>query len=379
VLIADDNADMRQYLRHVLSQQFRVETVADGDLALEAIRKESPDLIVADVMMPRLDGFGLLKQLRADPATADIPFIMLSARAGEESRIEGLEAGVDDYLVKPFSARELLVRVDSHIKMAQLRRRNEEALRASEQRLAAELIATSRLHEILKETDRRKDEFLAMLAHELRNPLAPLRNGLQVMKLDRNNPANVELCIGIMERQVMQMVRLVEDLMDVNRITRGRIELRKERVDLARIIQQAVETSMPAIEAGSHELSLDVPARAMWVDADVARLAQVLSNLLNNASKYTERGGRITLSVRPERDVVEISVRDTGMGIPQKMLSRVFDMFTQLDPSMERAQGGLGIGLTLVKRLVEMHGGTVTAFSDGLGAGSEFIVRLPAL
>jgi signal transduction histidine kinase len=199
------------------------------------------------------------------------------------------------------------------------------------------------------------------------------------MKLDRNNPANVELCIGIMERQVMQMVRLVEDLMDVNRITRGRIELRKERVDLARIIQQAVETSMPAIEAGSHELSLDVPARAMWVDADVARLAQVLSNLLNNASKYTERGGRITLSVRPERDVVEISVRDTGMGIPQKMLSRVFDMFTQLDPSMERAQGGLGIGLTLVKRLVEMHGGTVTAFSDGLGAGSEFIVRLPAL
>ena len=379
VLVADDNADMRQYLHRVLSQQFHVDTAADGKLALEAIVKQRPDLVVADVMMPRLDGFGLLKELRADPNTADIPFLMLSARAGEESRIEGLEAGVDDYLVKPFSARELLVRVDAHIKMTQLRRRGEEALRGSEQRLAAELEATSRLHEILKETDRRKDEFLAMLAHELRNPLAPLRNGLQVMKLDRDNPANVELCIGIMERQLTQMIRLVEDLMDVNRITRGRIELRKERVELTRVIQQAVETSMPVIEAGAHELILDVPAQPVWVDADVARLAQVLSNLLNNASKYTERGGRITLAVRPEGDTVAISVHDTGMGIPAEMLSRVFDMFTQLDHSLERTQGGLGIGLTLVKQLVEMHEGTITAQSDGPGTGSEFVIRLPGL
>jgi signal transduction histidine kinase len=377
VLIADDNADMRQYLHRVLSQEFQVDTVADGEAALESIQERHPDLVVADVMMPRLDGFGLLKQLRTDPETAQIPFILLSARAGEESRIEGLEAGADDYLVKPFGARELLVRVDAHIKMTQLRRRGEEALRASEKRLAAELESTSRLHEILKETDRRKDEFLAMLAHELRNPLAPLRNGLQMLKLDRNNPANIELCIGIMDRQLMQMIRLVEDLMDVNRITRGRIELRKETIEITRVVQQAVETSMPSIEKGSHELILDLPTEPVFIEGDLARLAQVLSNLLNNASKYTEPGGRITLTIRSESEAVTISVRDTGMGIPGEMLSQVFDMFTQLDHSLERTQGGLGIGLTLVKRLVEMHGGTISAHSEGSGTGSEFIIRLP--
>ena len=377
VLVADDNADMRHYIRRVLGEQFQVEMVADGEAALVALRQRLPDLIVADVMMPRLDGFGLLSQVRADPQMAGIPFIMLSARAGEESRIEGLEAGADDYLVKPFSARELLARVDAHIKMSQLRRRGEEALRESEKRLATELEATSRLHEILKEGDRRKDEFLAMLAHELRNPLAPLRNGLQMMKLDRNNPANIELCIGIMERQLLQMIRLVEDLMDVNRITRGLIELRKEQIEITRVVQQAVETSMPSIEKGSHELILDLPTEPIFVEGDLARLAQVVSNLLNNASKYTDPGGRITLTIRLESETVAISVRDTGIGIPGPMLSQVFDMFIQLDHSLERTQGGLGIGLTLVKRLVEMHGGTISARSDGPGTGSEFTIRLP--
>jgi len=379
VLVADDNADMRQYIGRALAGEFEVQTVADGAAALAALKMRIPDLIVADVMMPRLDGFGLLSAVRSDPETSGIPFIMLSARAGEESRIEGLEAGADDYLVKPFSARELLARVDGHIKMNQLRRRGEAALRASEKRLAAELESTSRLHEILKEADQRKDEFLAMLAHELRNPLAPLRNGLQVMKLDRNNPANIELCIGIMERQLTQMVRLVEDLMDVNRITRGRIELRRDRVELIRIIQQAVETSMPAIEKGSHELILNVPSRPIIVEADEARLAQALSNLLNNAAKYTEVGGHITLNVTPEAEEVAISIHDTGIGIPEEMLSRIFDMFTQLDHSPERTQGGLGIGLTLVKRLVEMHGGSITAQSDGRGKGSKFVIRLPVV
>jgi CheY-like chemotaxis protein len=183
----------------------------------------------------------------------------------------------------------------------------------------------------------------------------------------------------MMERQLVQMVRLVEDLMDVSRITRGWITLRRERVDLAKVLQQAIETSLPLIEAGGHELSLDLPSEPVFVEADVTRLAQVVSNLLNNAARYTERGGRITVTVSRRSGEAVIAVRDTGIGIAPAMLPRVFEMFSQVDRSLERAQGGLGIGLTLVKRLVEMHGGSVEARSEGPGTGSEFTVRIPAL
>jgi PAS domain S-box-containing protein len=231
----------------------------------------------------------------------------------------------------------------------------------------------------LREANRRKDEFLATLAHELRNPLAPLRNGLQVMKLSGNDVKAVETSRLMMERQLEAMVRLIDDLMDVNRISRGRIELRRQAVEVARIVQQAVETSGPLIEAGRHTLTVDVAPGPLVVDADETRMAQVLSNLLNNAAKYTEPGGRIRLSATRDHGKVVISVKDTGVGIPRAMLPRIFDLFTQVDRSLEKAQGGVGIGLSLVKGLVDLHGGNVEARSGGQGKGSEFIVRLPLL
>jgi signal transduction histidine kinase len=354
VLLADDNADMRDYVRRLLSDQYEVIAVADGREALRAItgshRRHRPDLVLTDVMMPNLDGFGLLKALRAEAKTASIPVLMLSARAGEESRVEGLEAGADDYLIKPFSAQELLARVGNLLALATVRR----------------------------EEMRRKDEFLATLAHELRNPLAPIRNGLQILQIAGNDRAAQERARAIVERQVAQMVRLIDDLLDLSRINRGKVELRKERVDVAVVVQNALETSRPILEQRGHELRVDLPPEPLFVEADVTRLSQVFSNLLNNAAKYTEPGGRIALTVERRGGEAAVGVRDNGVGIPAHMLLQIFDMFTQVDRSLERSQGGLGIGLSIVKHLVEMHGGTIEARSQGHKLGSEFVVRLPA-
>lgn len=231
----------------------------------------------------------------------------------------------------------------------------------------------------LKENDRRKDEFLATLAHELRNPLAPIRNGLQIMRIAGDNRDAIEQARETMERQLQQMVRLIDDLLDLSRITRGKIELRKERGDLATVVQNAIETSRPLIEQSGHTLTVNFPSESVFVDADATRLAQVFANLLNNAAKYTEKGGRIGLTVERQGGEVVVRVKDTGVGIPAHQISRVFEMFSQVDRSLEKSQGGLGIGLSIVKRLVEMHGGTVEAQSEGHGFGSEFIVRLPVL
>jgi PAS domain S-box-containing protein len=231
----------------------------------------------------------------------------------------------------------------------------------------------------LAEGDQRKDEFLAMLAHELRNPLAPVRNGLQVLRAKCNADPDVDRLAEMMLRHVGQIVRLVEDLIDVSRITRGQITLRKERVNLASIIDQAVEATRAAIDARKQELSVNTPAAPVLLEADPARLAQVVENLLNNAVKYTDEGGRIWLEARREGGEAVISVRDTGVGISAEMLPKVFDLFTQVERTLDRSQGGLGVGLTLVRSLVELHAGTVHAFSAGPGQGSEFIVRLPAL
>ena len=231
----------------------------------------------------------------------------------------------------------------------------------------------------LSEAARRKDEFLAMLAHELRNPLAPMSNVVQVLRARGRDGEAVQQATAMLDRQVGQMTRLVDDLLDMSRISRGKIELRKERVELAPIVHQAVEATR-AIYAGiQQELTVSLPPEPIVLDADPARLAQVVSNLLNNACKFTDRGGRIRLTVAPEGDAAVIRVQDTGIGIAPESLPTVFQMFTQIDTSLERSRDGLGIGLTLVKSLVEQHGGTVEARSDGLGHGSEFTVRLPAL
>jgi PAS domain S-box-containing protein len=773
ILVADDNADMRRYITRLLADQYEVEAVPDGAAALAAAGRQLPDLILSDVMMPRLDGFGLLREFRSNPDAAGTPFILLSARAGEESRVEGMVAGADDYLVKPFSARELLARIGAALKIARIRRealdrerrllaeveelnrnlqrritefqilidvipigiattddpscqriwsnramarmlrvapettnislsapaeerpsykvfengrelspdelplqsavlkrqevrgvkqdilrkdgtwlsllnyavplfdeagrprggiycgvditeqeQTQQALREAERRFRAvfnqqfQFMATlapdgtvleandtcfrttgvdreqvvgrliwdtpwwntlptmqdwlrrsvaeavrhdgpitgetdytvaggavrhstvvltalkdevgqtsllilegrddtdrkraeaalrrseerwrtmaealpnllwtdlpngqcdwlssqwgkytgipenellglnwvekvlhpddrdrtvaawqaacadladydveyrirrhdgeyhwfktrgvpirdeagkivywfgtctdiqdikqaeqqlAEVHEVLREADRRKDEFLATLAHELRNPLAPIRNGLQVLRLAGNDRIAMEQARTMMERQLAHMVHLVDDLLDLSRISRGKITLRKERMELAKVVQQAVETSRPAIEQAGHELTVALPPGPIFVDADATRLAQVFSNLLNNAAKYTEHGGRIWLTVRRQGAEAIVAVRDTGVGIPAHMLAKVFEMFTQVDRNLERAQGGIGIGLSIVKRLVEMHNGSVEAFSGGHGMGSEFVVRLPVV
>ena len=240
---------------------------------------------------------------------------------------------------------------------------------------------TSRKHTeaMLRDADLRKDEFLATLAHELRNPLAPIRNAVQIMQLSRDEAMH-DKARRIIERQLKQMVHLVDDLLDVSRISQGKVELRLEQVDVADAVLDAIETSRPLIDAGRHHLTTKLaPPRALMVEADVTRLCQIVANLLNNAAKYTPEGGHIQVLAERDGDEAVITVQDSGIGLTQDMLPRVFDMFAQVDRSMERAQGGLGIGLALVKRLVEMHGGSVTAFSDGTDRGCRFVVRVPLI
>ncbi len=229
----------------------------------------------------------------------------------------------------------------------------------------------------LKAADHRKDEFLTTLVHELRNPLAPLRNALQVLRRASENPTEVERVRGLMERQLHQMTRLIDDLSDVSRIRRNKLPLQKERVELADVLARAIETSRPLIDAAGHELTVSQPHQPILLDADPTRLAQVFANLLNNAAKYTERGGHIELTVCRHGHEAVVNVRDNGIGIPAEMLPHIFEMFTQVEHAQERAQGGIGVGLTLVQRLVEMQGGSVEARSEGTGRGSEFLVRLP--
>jgi signal transduction histidine kinase len=355
VLIADDNADMREYVARILGQRYQVDAVGDGRSALERIRANPPDLILSDVMMPELDGFGLVAALRADDRTRAIPVILLSARAGEEARIEGLGAGADDYLVKPFSARELVARVASQLQLTRLRR----------------------------DADRQKDEFLALLAHELRNPLAPIRTGLELIRLSGDTPQSVRRVRTMMERQINQMVRLIDDLLDVSRITTGKIALQRAPTPLLELMQHAIDTHRPAIEAAGLELSVDWPDPAAVVDVDPVRFVQVLSNVLHNASKFTPAPGRIRVSAElqrnngsPNRRAV-VTVSDTGIGISSEMLPRVFELFTQAGRPTQRTHTGLGIGLALARRLIELHGGAITAASDGPDRGSTFAVTVP--
>ena len=246
-------------------------------------------------------------------------------------------------------------------------------------KIARDISERKRAEEALLQADRRKDEFLALLAHELRNPLAPIRNAIELLRRADGNADLIRQSSRIMERQVGQMVRLVDDLLDISRITRGKIQLRKERVELAAAVRSAVEAARPLIEAQAHELTVTLPQEPVYLDGDLTRLDQVFSNLLTNAAKYTEKGGHVWLSAERQDGGVVVSVRDSGIGIAADYLPHVFEMFSQAAPALERSQGGLGVGLALVRGLVELHGGTIEARSGGPGLGSEFIVRLPVV
>jgi signal transduction histidine kinase/ActR/RegA family two-component response regulator len=284
---------------------------------------------------------------------------------------------LEESLNRPLTSREAMavgLALDEAIAAsvnAYVREREERSRQADE--------ALRQQAERLQEADRRKDEFLAVLAHELRNPLAPLGNAVQVLGLQGSDPATVEWVRGLLDRQVRHMTRLVEDLLDVSRISRGKIILRRERLDLARLVREAVEDRLASITDAGLLLSVDLPPGPVWVDGDSTRLDQVVGNLLQNAMKFTEQGGAISvrLAVEEGGGGAAVTVHDTGVGIEAALLTRVFDTFMQADRSLERSRGGLGLGLALVKGLVGLHGGEVQAASAGVGRGAEFTVRLP--
>jgi signal transduction histidine kinase len=308
--------------------------------------------------------------IRDQPPWSNLPVLVLTAAGPTPTaRVKALlELGDVTLLKRPLGAAEFL----NAVRAALRDRRRQYQVRdhlAAQNRLAGEL----------READRRKDEFLAMLAHELRNPLAPIRNGLEILRIADGDRAAVERTRGMMARQVDHLARLVDDLLDVSRITRGKAELRMAAVDLGAVLSRAAEATRPLIDARGHRLIVTHPGRPVWATADVARMTQVVGNLLTNAAKYSEEGARIDLSLEESNGDAVIRVRDTGLGIPREMLPRVFELFTQINRTLDRAEGGLGIGLTLVRSLVEMHGGSVSAHSDGIGKGSEFTVRIPRL
>jgi two-component system CheB/CheR fusion protein len=338
----------------------RVQTRADFEAALAG---DCPDLILADFSLPSFDGVTALKL--AQGRCPDVPFLFVSGAMGEEVAIETLKSGATDYVLKQRLER-LVPAVRRALREAEERaerRRLEEALRQRAEELA--------------EADRRKDEFLATLAHELRSPLATIRNAVQLMRLQGVADPTLERARDIVERQTRNLSRLVDDLLDLSRIGRDKMELRRERVDLSATAGLAVESARPLLDSRQHRLSVELAAEPLWLDADPVRLEQVITNLLNNAAKYTDPGGHVWLTTARDDGQAVLRVRDNGIGIPAELQARIFDLFMQSERALDRAQGGLGIGLTLVRRLVELHGGTIQVASPGAGRGSEFTVRLP--
>ena len=325
-------------------------------------------LVVAEEFLLGEGRKAVAEWLAAQAPWSDLPVIVLSKPGSEPlavARILEL-AGNATVLERPTRAATLVSSVRTALRARQ-----------KQYQIRGYIAERERAEELLRTSDRRKDEFLAVLAHELRNPLAPIRNAIQLLRLRGTDARTVAQASEMMERQFVLLVRLVDDLMEVSRISRGKVALRRQSIDVGVVVRSAVEASRPLLEASGHALETSLPEAPLVIEADPVRLAQVLANLLNNAAKYTKPNGRIWLVVRLEGADAVLSVRDTGIGIPAHMLSRVFDMFTQVDGSAGQHPGGLGIGLTLVKQLVEMHGGSVEARSEGLDRGSEFVVRLP--
>ena len=299
------------------------------------------------------------------PPWSDLPVLVLAQQGVDSAAISEATQTLGNVIL-----------LERPIRIAALANAVRSALRARDRQYLtrAHLLERDHAARALEEADRRKDEFLATLAHELRNPLAPIRNSIHILRLTAADEPFANL-YEIMERQVSYMVRLVDDLLEVSRITRGKIDLRKERVELATVIHAAIETTRPLIESGRHELTIELTQEPLFLEADPVRLAQIFANLLNNAAKYTDEGGHIWITVSCEQGAAVVAVRDNGVGIPAASLPRVFDMFMQ--GAARRGEGGLGIGLTLARTLAEMHGGGIEARSAGTGHGSEFVVRLP--
>ncbi|HUR88526.1 MAG TPA: response regulator [Ramlibacter sp.] len=401
ILIVDDEPKNLAALESILDDPgYNLVRATSGEEALLAMMADEFALLVLDVRMTGMSGFEVAQLVKERRKTARIPIIFLTAYYNEDQHIlEGYVSGAVDYLHKPVNSAVLRSKVavfaELHRKGRALEASNRLLLNeVSERRNAEEKLGDlnrtldrrvrERTGELLqsetrlKEANRRKDEFLATLAHELRNPLAPVRNAVELLKrqsdLERDR---VVWATELIDRQVTQFSRLIDDLMDVSRINQGRIELRRDVITLGDVLSDAIETVRPHVETAGHELVVLLPDQQLAVDADRTRLAQAFVNLLHNATKYTDPGGRIEVAVLVERGDAVVSIRDTGIGIPSERLESVFEMFSQVESALSRSRGGLGIGLSLTQRLVQLHGGTVKAHSDGAGKGSRFLVQLP--
>jgi len=357
--VDDDDAGRYVKSRILRLGGYEVIEAPNGTAAKRLIAERSPDLVLLDLMLPDMSGRDLCREIKGNPGTAQIVVLQTSAsHIDVKARVDSLDAGADGYLTTPVAPEELVAHVRALLRMRKAERERQSALDA------------------LREADRRKDEFLAMLAHELRNPLAPIRNAVEVLRMSEDRSVR-ERARELVGRQVQHLARLVDDLLEVSRITQRKVVLKKSAVTLASVIEAAVEVVRNNYDALGHTLVVSVPPEAIWLDVDSVRMSQVVGNLLHNAGKFTPRGGRILLSARLLADAIEIRVEDNGTGIAPEMVPTVFDLFSQADRSLDRSQGGLGIGLSLVKGLVEMHGGAVRVHSAGVGKGSAFTISLP--
>ncbi|MBB3223618.1 response regulator [Pseudoduganella umbonata] len=358
VILNVDDTDAARYAKTRILQRagFRVLEAGSGAEALRMAHEASPDLVLLDTKLPDINGFEVCRQLKQDPLTAMVLVLQTSASyLSSPDKVRALDSGADNYLFEPIEPEELVANVRALLRLGRVERE-------------------------LRDVDRRKDEFLAILAHELRNPLGPIRNAVELLRsLDPHSSPAQENARRVILRQTDHMVRLVDDLLDVSRISQGKITLRRAQVELCGLLRSAAETAEPNIAARQHVLTVKLPDHEIWVDGDSVRLTQVVGNLLNNAAKFTAPGGRIALAACLEGDEAVIRVTDNGIGIPAEQAETIFDLFAQAGHSPDRVQDGLGIGLSLVRTLVNLHGGDVSVHSEGTGEGSTFEVRLPTL
>ena len=357
VLNVDDNDGARYAKTRILTRAgLRVIEAASGGEALQVAREQHPELVLLDMKLPDIHGMEVCRMLKQDPGTVSILVLQTSASyLSSADKIRALDGGADNYLFEPIEPEELVANVRALLRLGQMERR-------------------------LRESDRQKDEFLATLAHELRNPLGPIRNAVELLRqLGSDAPDQQEQARHTIVRQTNHLVRLVDDLLDVSRINQGKITLRREPTDLSAFVAAALETVQPIMETRHHALKVSLPAQPVTLFGDSVRLAQIVGNLLHNAAKFTPVSGRVALDATLEGHTLVLRISDNGIGVPAAAAGRIFELFAQAQHVSDRVQDGLGIGLSLVRKLVELHGGTVTVSSAGEGLGSTFEVRLPVM
>ena len=381
ILLVDDQPAKLLTYETILSELGEnLLTASSASEALQCLLDNEIAVVLVDVCMPDLDGYELAAMIRQHPRFQKTSIIFVSAILMTDlDRLRGYECGAVDYVPVPVVPEILRAKVSVFAELFRKTRALERLNSELEDRVTERTSALEKTTQALQEANHRKDEFLAMLAHELRNPLAPIRTAVQLLRLKELTEPQRRGARDVIERQVEHLVNLINDLLDVSRITRGMITLQLEPVLLQAIVARAVETARPAIDAHRHSLELDLPDELISVEGDKTRLVQVIANILHNAAKFMDPGGRIRLTARREGQFAVIKITDTGIGIAPEQIPKIFELFTQVHSGTERAQGGLGIGLALVRRLTEMHGGTVSVQSDGAGRGAEFTVRLPVL